>query len=1762
MLYYLSAEVIGDLRDEVLRNVAVKEIPIPPPIADCDPPCPWWDEEADKSLLIGVFKHGYDKYNAIRSDPALCFYHKCGPPDGAALEAEIQNDDDLGRLDEDEEGDGPATPASTKTASAAAAATTTAAAGEADGASGKTATETEKTTEGQEAGENAASTAADQDVGKLLFPSRTDMNQRLRRIIAAYQRHSKRQEIRMAQQARHQLRLEKLERFEAAIKERELKKREQAQRKWSRREEADFYRVVSSYGVEYDRITNVFDWNKFRQFSRLEKKHDETLTEYFKAFYAMCKRVTGRRLTEEEENLAISVDPISEERASRCLARIDLLSKIREEILQLPDLDERLQLCQPSIDLPDWWVCGKHDRDLLIGAAKYGLNRLDLNVMHDPDLSFKDIVKQAELDAKNSSNSDSTSKEEKASTDDAIEKGTTPTTATASSTAGEEGTTEDAPSKDDEKTPDESEQPVEKNKAETTSKGDDEDVPDDEEKETSVETNGKEKDQDDKVEKVEETESTKETSTEENASANGSDVKEGKNENETASPVVKSSEKSEKEDGENDKEEEDSAIESGEVIKKSDETQNGSIESPVDEKPAVNGDAAPEELKTEKSSISSPKAEEDESIKPVQNGEINGHDEEMKCEPSDESKVPVSNSDSTGTPVVKDETKADSSKESEESNKAETEVKSTENPALSAPVAPVKALRWPKDRVLQMRLEQIVYCIEKNEWPSVRHTFFSTLSGPMGSTPSIATADSSPRAVSPGSLSSVSREPTPHPTPDHTPRRDSMSPLQDYIFDNSADSMRRRKRRRRTRVDTEPDRTAKLRNLLHQGIDPPGHSYQQQLHQAATAAQQAAAAAAATASAAASATTTKSKMPSAQSLLNHSAASFLPPNFFNSLPFMNLRSDIRNELLSDENTASLLFSSLGLNPRQTSAAVANMKAAMAASAGSKHGSGHSSSSSSSSASAPPPAHQNSSSRRNAPIDTLDLRFKQSSNVLPAPPVPAHKVPKEQSSKATRQTSASPVSVLDLSGALAKPRGRGSLPSGLTAPPPAAHSSSASGGSSGRKPEKRIGSKLDAIALNLQAKKMMQEKTEPRETDFLAEIAQKSERKKEQSGFGALSSLQQSLGKGSKSSTSNPPAAHASASSGVSSATSKAIGDLFGKMPFDAAALAKGGDASAFLEKANLIKQNLTKFIQEHPDFFAQHPDLAATAAAAMQCGLPVASTSSSLPANTEILELPESRRRGRRPKVDTGHSDVSPSLSQSSSSTSSSSFTPNSINFDETVPVVHRLTNKRLSGPKAPQLRNVVEWLKANPMYEIDPKWSQQLAAATRDKSSSFKVPASVPQAASQVAAHSSGMRTRTSDRHSKGELTPSPSSSSSSSSKGRTTAASLLAQAHQAQQVVSPSSSSSSFPGLPAGLNPAALAGLNPSLISAFAPQMKMFMDNVASASASSSKTATSSASSNSTSSSSSSSSNNPLNPFFPFANLAGMTGLSNPLLGFPGFNLPGFPSPNSLGAFGEETTRKSKDSSKGQHNDSSSSRGVSSNEKTRGDRSSKSNSGGGGSSSAAANLFGTGSGSLNSQLPFLYPGMNPNLFYPGLAGLGSFSGLPNANAAFASLQSGLMNGLGNLTGASGLPGSTSNTSKSNKSAASNINASNATASSSSASSASKSRSSGAPSGLSLSTASSLLSSTGIHPSSAAAAAAMGDSDDESLKSLMGHEDDDDDLNGDLDDLPEKDDSDSDYDARPKKKSAPSKGKSSNTSSSKSRANTGQSSAPSKAKS
>uniref|UniRef100_A0A8D3D6S6 Chromodomain helicase DNA binding protein 6 n=1 Tax=Scophthalmus maximus TaxID=52904 RepID=A0A8D3D6S6_SCOMX len=257
MLYYLKVEVLGEAANQAQEGIHASKLEVSLPDIDyIEIPASWWDSDADKSLLIGVHKHGYERYNAMRADPELCFLERVGMPDVTALSAE-------------------------------------------------------------QGGGEGASDIAD------------------RRFTLT----------------------------------------------WTRREQADFYRTVSSFGVVYDPERKTYDWSQFRALARLERKTDESLERYFNSFVNMCR-------TAWLVDPAVLVEPLTEERAARTLYRIELLRKIREQVLRHPLLSARLQLCRPSLYLPVWWETGKHDRDLLIGAARHGLSRTDFYILNDPQLSF------------------------------------------------------------------------------------------------------------------------------------------------------------------------------------------------------------------------------------------------------------------------------------------------------------------------------------------------------------------------------------------------------------------------------------------------------------------------------------------------------------------------------------------------------------------------------------------------------------------------------------------------------------------------------------------------------------------------------------------------------------------------------------------------------------------------------------------------------------------------------------------------------------------------------------------------------------------------------------------------------------------------------------------------------------------------------------------------------------------------------------------------------------------------------------------------------------------------------------------------------------------------------------------------------------------------------------------------------------------------------------------------------------------------------
>lgn len=183
--------------------------------------------------------------------------------------------------------------------------------------------------------------------------------------------------------------MERREKIEQACKERERTRLECIQKKWTRREENEFLRVLTGYGVDLQphSSTPMPDWARFKAMSKLDKKSDEALSDYYKVFIAMCKRLAGVQQTEEEKSLEGLIEDISEDHARLVLDRLELLSKLKE-VAKHPSIDEHMPLCQNNYDTPDWWEPGKHDRELVKAVLKHGLYNSGEIIYNNPEYSF------------------------------------------------------------------------------------------------------------------------------------------------------------------------------------------------------------------------------------------------------------------------------------------------------------------------------------------------------------------------------------------------------------------------------------------------------------------------------------------------------------------------------------------------------------------------------------------------------------------------------------------------------------------------------------------------------------------------------------------------------------------------------------------------------------------------------------------------------------------------------------------------------------------------------------------------------------------------------------------------------------------------------------------------------------------------------------------------------------------------------------------------------------------------------------------------------------------------------------------------------------------------------------------------------------------------------------------------------------------------------------------------------------------------------
>ncbi|KAI8384576.1 SNF2 family N-terminal domain-containing protein, partial [Radiomyces spectabilis] len=100
--FLLRIQMLHIIRDKIVPKdwEEAKELAIPKVTGNA--PAEWWGEEEDRSLLLGICKHGYQQYLAMRNDPEFSFYgrkyddSKAGPleDEDSAPSHGKQDDDD------------------------------------------------------------------------------------------------------------------------------------------------------------------------------------------------------------------------------------------------------------------------------------------------------------------------------------------------------------------------------------------------------------------------------------------------------------------------------------------------------------------------------------------------------------------------------------------------------------------------------------------------------------------------------------------------------------------------------------------------------------------------------------------------------------------------------------------------------------------------------------------------------------------------------------------------------------------------------------------------------------------------------------------------------------------------------------------------------------------------------------------------------------------------------------------------------------------------------------------------------------------------------------------------------------------------------------------------------------------------------------------------------------------------------------------------------------------------------------------------------------------------------------------------------------------------------------------------------------------------------------------------------------------------------------------------------------------------------------
>ncbi|KAJ3044119.1 choline dehydrogenase 7 [Rhizophlyctis rosea] len=368
-----------------------KQLPIPRVAGR--PPVSWWGEEADRDLLLGICRHGYQRYDQIRMDPDLCFFNQTFQDVESLGESnewkddgdddEQANDDQAtpGDIDDDDEEEGVNDDTTMDDAAMA----------DASNVASGTATPTGEHENGQ-AGDNR-------------FPTASEIGGRLRRLLAAFTRqlnNQAREEAKRAQALERDAR----QKMKEEEKERKAKSTSKQDKELSKKEKGEFHKTLMSFGVE-PLHGGERDWGRFQYLANLEHKSPQALETYYQKLVSMCDEVVDKAeaaafgvneavkaeepaeadgnedgaVARDERLSSAKVlerdgDQITYDKAKKIQKRLEQMRTLREVVLPHPELNARISVLKRHgrSGLPRWWTT-EHDLGFLEGISKWGLAR-------------------------------------------------------------------------------------------------------------------------------------------------------------------------------------------------------------------------------------------------------------------------------------------------------------------------------------------------------------------------------------------------------------------------------------------------------------------------------------------------------------------------------------------------------------------------------------------------------------------------------------------------------------------------------------------------------------------------------------------------------------------------------------------------------------------------------------------------------------------------------------------------------------------------------------------------------------------------------------------------------------------------------------------------------------------------------------------------------------------------------------------------------------------------------------------------------------------------------------------------------------------------------------------------------------------------------------------------------------------------------------------------------------------------------------------